>query len=642
MLFLIIIATFLYYLGFFTKEETLPLSKEFFSAESSLSSEQTLNLKGLSWIQSKIAERKPLSLEKRELDQLYQLKLDRGIHNLSTFSLYLTRQARQARQAGDLPRAFELATYASKFSPDLPQPYFEIARSRWQHRPFHLHEVLLDVLKGYRAKFRNFPATLTLLYRTFYHLSNALLMAFILFGIVVLWKYLSLYFHDIRRNLTQEISSLLLNGFKVFLLFLPFFLRFDLTWSLLFWSILLWGYIPLRERQFIVVFLILLVYLPFFLRTSSTFLNGPASDILLEMSEANHENWDKRTEEKLRAWSNSHSGDSHALFTLGLIEKRQGRYSQAEEFYLRAIDRDPNLSQAYSNLGNVYLAQKQIQQAIASYQRAIELDPEKGSYYYNLYRAYSQETFLSGKSDKAFQKARQLAPDLVQHYSTIEPTNINRLVIDEVLTPAMLWSRFWEQYIGKEGLLYRLFRAWFERVPSALPFLAPILFLAFLIGMTRYTRTKRFLTRCPMCGVATHRFYLGTWEAHEQEFVCFNCYRLFVQKEKLHPKIMEKKALQVQAFQKQDRLIGKLLSYVFVGFGDLWRGHSLKGLLLLTLYFVFLLKFLFWSGRVPGSILQHPFSWEGLLSWGSLFILFYFIIYRKEARRKPEFEVPVK
>lgn len=641
-LFLISIAALFYYLGFFTKQETLPLSKEFFSAETSLSAEQALNLKGLGWVQSKIAERKPLALERRELEQLYQLKLDRGIRNLSTLSLYLTRQAGQARRAGDLPRALELATYASKLSPDLSQPYFELARTKFKHRPFHLHEVFLDLLKGFRATFRNFPVSLTLLYRTFYHLANAILMALIVFGIVILWKYLSLYFYDIRRNLTQEISSLLLNGLKVFVLFLPIFLRLDLTWAILFWCILLWGYVPGRERSFIVVFLILLVYLPFFLRTSSAFLNGPASDILLEMNEAIHENWDRKTEEKLKAWSISNSGDPYLLFTLGLIEKRQGRYAQAEDFYRRAIERDSNLSEAYSNLGNVYLAQKQIQQAIASYQRAIELDPERGSYYYNLYRAHSQETFLSGRSDKAFQKARQLDPDLVQHYSTIEPSNINRLVVDEVLTSGMLWSKFLEQYIGKEGILYRLFRAWFERIPSALPFLAPILFLAYLIGMTRYVRTKRFLTRCPMCGVATHRFYLGTWEAHEQEFVCFNCYRLFVQKEKLHPKIMEKKSLQAQSFQKQDRLTGKFLSYFFVGFGDLWRGHPLKGLLLLTLFFIFVLRFLFWMGRLPGSILQPPFSWEGLFSWGGLFVLFYILANRREYKRKPPFEVPVK
>ena len=43
----------------------------------------------------------------------------------------------------------------------------------------------------------------------FYILSNAILMTFIIFGIVVMIKYFPLYFYDIRKNLTQEISRLL-------------------------------------------------------------------------------------------------------------------------------------------------------------------------------------------------------------------------------------------------------------------------------------------------------------------------------------------------------------------------------------------------------------------------------------------------
>jgi len=640
LLFLVIILSLLYYLGFLTRKETLPLSKEFFSAESPSSGEQALDLKGVGLIKSKIAEGKPLSFDEKELDQLYQLKLDRGIRNLSALSLLLTRKAKQAREAGDLSRAIELATYANTLSPDVPQPYFELARSRFQNKPFQLDEVLPEILKGYRAKFRNYPASLTLFYHIFYIFSNAILMAFIIFGIVILWKYFPLYFYDIRRNLTQKVSILFVNGLKVFILFIPFFLRLDILWAILFWSILLWGYVPAKERQFAVVFLIVLVYLPFFLRTSSSFLNGPDSDIILEMNEANHENWDKGTEEKLKAWSLSRSDDLGALFTLGLVEKKQGRYPQAEDFYRRAIERDPNLSDAYSNLGNVYLAQKQIQLAIASYQRAIELNPDKGSYYYNLYRAYTQETFLSEKSDRAFQRARQLDPGLIQYYSAIDSSNMNRLVIDEVLNTQMFWSRFLDQYTGREGLLYRLFNAWFEGIPSALPLLAPILFLAFLIGMSRYSRAKRFLTRCPMCGSATYRFYLGASETPEQEIICFNCYRLFVQKEKLHPKIMEKKSLQAKSFQKQNHFTGKFLSYFLIGFVDLWRGDPLKGLLLLSLFFIFILRFVFWSGVLPESGLQSSFSYWGLFVWGGFFGLFYFISCRRVRRQKPEFEIP--
>jgi tetratricopeptide (TPR) repeat protein len=469
----------------------------------------------------------------------------------------------------------------------------------------------------------------------FYILSNAILMTFIIFGIVVMIKYFPLYFYDIRKNMTQEISRLLINSLKIFFLFIPFFFRLDMLWALFFWSVLLWGYVSKREKQFVLVFLIVLVYLPFFLRASSSFLDGTSSDIILEMNQTNHENWGRATEEKLRVWLVAHPNDPEVLFSLGLVEKRQGHYPAAEEFYRRAIQQDPQFSEAFSNLGNVYLAQKQTSLAIASYQQATDLNPNQGAYYYNLYRAYSQETFLSGKTDKAFQKARQLDPQLIDYYSMIDSPNLNRLVIDEGLTSKKLWKRFLDQFIGKEGFLFSLFKAWFEKIPSRIPFLAPILFLGFLMGMGRYSRTKRFLTRCPMCGSPTYRFYLGT---SDQEFICFNCYRIFIQKEKLHPKIVEKKSLQVRQFQKQNHFISRFLSFFFVGFGYLWREHTFKGLFFLFIFFIFVLRFAYWSGVMPSSLPQLFSTLWKWIFWGGLFLIFYILSVRQLYRLKPKFE----
>jgi len=227
----------------------------------------------------------------------------------------------------------------------------------------------------------------------------------------------------------------------------------------------------------------------------------------------------------------------------------------------------------------------------------------------------------------------------VDYYMNIDmpnrPTNLNRLVIDQVLTPQRLWKRFMDQFIGKEGLLFRLFKAWFEKIPSRIPFLAPILFLAFLIGMARFCRAKRFLTRCPMCGSPTHRFYLGS---SSEEFVCFNCYRIFIQKEKLHPKIVEKKSSEVRQFQKQNHSISKFINFFLIGFGYLWREHALKGLLLLFLFFVFILRFAYWNGAISSSYPQTFSTFWKWFFWGCLFVLFYIFSVRRLYRFESEVE----
>ena len=631
----IILLVLLYYLGLFSKQDTLPLSSDFFSARTYTERESTLDLKEIGFIKKRASE--PLPLTRKELEALYQTQLDRGVKNLPTVSLALLRKAKEARERGEIEKAQEWTTYAMKISPALSQPHVEMAKIYWKKNPFHLHQVFSEILKAQLKKFHDYPSLLRLTYHGLYLLSNAILMSFILFGIMILIKYLPLYFYDLRKNLTQELRSLLLNGLKVFVLFLPIFLRFDLLWSLFFWATLLWGYVPHREKKLIIFFLIVTTYFPFFLKSSSSFLNTPNSEILLEMNEANHGNWTRATEEKLRAWIRTQPNDSEVLFTLGLIAKKQGQYAQAEEYYRKAIEYQPRFSQAFSNLGNVYLAQKQIPSAISAYQQAIQIDPHKGAYYYNLSRAYSQETFLSGKIDRTFQKARELDPALIDFHSmVVDSPHMNRFVIDESLTTRTLWERCLHQFMGKEGFLYLLFKAWFEKVPSVIPFLAPILFLTFLIGFSRYARARRFLTRCPMCGSPTHRFYL---ETQKQEFVCFNCYRIFVQKEKLHPKIMEKKSLQAKAFQKEEQVTRTFLSYLFTGFGYLWRGQSFKGLLLLFLFFIFILRFLFWSGLIPDTRLQPQSSPLLATLWGGLFLVFYLLNVWDLRRQKPSFEM---
>ncbi len=622
-IFIVLILSLLYYMGVLTREETLPFSKEFFSVESPASTDRAWDLK------------KSASLSRQELDQLYQLKLDKGIRNVPILSFLLIRQSEQAREKGDADRAIQMALYSITFLPDLPQPYFELARALWHQNFFQLHKILPEVLKGAAVQFQYYPSSLKLLYNVFYILSNAILMTFIIFSIVVMVKHLPLYFYDIRKNVTHETSRLLINSLKIFIFFIPFFLRLDMLWALFFWSVLLWGYVTKRDRQFIFVFLIVLVYFPFFLRSFSSFLDGGSSDIILEMNQTNHEDWGKTTEEKLRNWLVTHPNDPEVLFSLGLAEKRQGRYPEAEEFYRKAIQLDPKFSEAFSNLGNVYLAQKQTALAISSYQQATDLNPSKGAYYYNLHRAYSQESFLSGKVDRALQRAQQLDPQLVRYYMTIDAPHPNRLVIDEALTDQRLWKRFMDQFIGKEGFLFRLFKAWFERIPSRVPLLTPILFLGFLIGMARYCRAKRFLTRCPMCGSPTYRFYVGT---SDQEFICFNCYRIFIQKEKLHPKIVEKKSFQVRQFQKQDHLISRYLSFFLVGFGYLWREQVLRGLFFLFIFFIFILRFVYWNGVIPFPLPQLSFTVWRWIFWGGLFAIFYIFSIRRLYQFKSKFE----
>jgi hypothetical protein len=628
----VLIFSLLYYVGLLAKKETLPFSKEFFSVETAPSDDRPFDPQGV-WGQKAQGSGKKAPTRK-EIEQLYQLKLDKGVRNLPVLSEWLNREAGRARERGDSNEAVALATYAIKFSPDLPQTYYELARILWFQSPFQLHKVFAEIYRGQVAQFRHYPSSLNFFYNLLFILCNALLMTFVVFGIVVMAKYLPLYFYDLRRNLTQTVTGLILTSVKVLVLLIPFFLRLDILWALMFWSIFLWGYVMKRERVILLIFLVLLVYTPFLLRSASSLLDGPHSEVILQMSQANQEDWDRTLEKKLEGWLSDHPYDADVLFTLGLLGKREGRYGQAEEWYKKSLQQSPQFGEALSNLGNVYLAKGQVEMAIASYQQAADIYPNNGAYYYNLYRAYSQETFLSGKMSKAFEKARQLDPRLVDYCASIDSPNINRQVIDEVLTVRRLWKRLLSQFVGKEGVPYRLFMAWFGRIPSRI-YLLPVFFLGLLIGMSRYSQRKRFLNRCPMCGSPTFRFYEG---ASDQESICFNCHRIFIQKEKIHTKIKEKKSRQVSQFQKKNHRLSQFLSYFFVGFSDLWEGRFFFGLFLLFLFFIFVFRFVYWDGAVRLSLSQPSLAFVRGILWGGLFIAFYLLSIRRVYRLKPMYE----
>jgi hypothetical protein len=119
---------------------------------------------------------------------------------------------------------------------------------------------------------------------------------------------------------------------------------------------------------------------------------------------------------------------------------------------------------------------------------------------------------------------------------------------------------------------------------------------------------------------------------------------MFIQKEKLHPKVVEKKSYQVQEFQKQNHLISRFLSFFLVGFGYLWSGQVFKGLFLLFVFFIFISRFVYWSGAIPSPFPQLSLTLWRWIFWGGLFLIFYILSVRQihllESKYKTEKERP--
>ncbi len=135
----IIVFSILYYMGVMTKKETLPFSKDFFTVETP-SAEQPLDIKDVWPSKGRASGQKVPTLSSKELDQLYQMKLDRGLRNIPILSFFLIRESQEARRAGDDDLSVRLANSSIKFSPDLYPTYFELAKARWHQNAFQLRQ----------------------------------------------------------------------------------------------------------------------------------------------------------------------------------------------------------------------------------------------------------------------------------------------------------------------------------------------------------------------------------------------------------------------------------------------------------------------------------------------------------------------
>lgn len=66
------------------------------------------------------------------------------------------------------------------------------------------------------------------------------------------------------------------------------------------------------------------------------------------------------------------------------LDETPNTFAQAEALYRQALDLDPYLAIAYTNLGNICFRRQDDDAAVAMYHRALEVDPKQAEAHYNL------------------------------------------------------------------------------------------------------------------------------------------------------------------------------------------------------------------------------------------------------------------
>ncbi len=83
-----------------------------------------------------------------------------------------------------------------------------------------------------------------------------------------------------------------------------------------------------------------------------------------------------------------HPGSATAHYNLGLAYTVSSRVRQAEEAYLKAVELDPDLVQAWVNLGGIRLMRWDFKGSLAANEEAVRRRPELAEAHFNMGQAY--------------------------------------------------------------------------------------------------------------------------------------------------------------------------------------------------------------------------------------------------------------
>ena len=565
----------------------------------------------------------------KELEEIHRIQLDKGIRNLPLFATVLIREGLAASDRGAWEEALALCNAATILAPDLPYGYFALARVYWSESKLRLDRVVAEYVKGYSAFIKNFKLAFVDFADYVYVIGQSVLLAFLLYSFILFLKYFSSFIEALSRNFRIQVFQIVIAVVKMVAILLPFFLQLNLIWAFMYWSLLYLVYMEKRERVVVGLFLVLIVYVPQGMDVFSHVLDHSAPP-LLNIYKANEEIWDHGLKQDLIRGLEANPRDAKILFTLGLINKREGDYKKAEYYYQQLISNDSSDAKAMTNLANVRLAMGRVDEAIELNNKAIDLNSRRASFYFNLFRAITRKSTALIKTDVSLQRATELDPKLIHHYLKIESDNMNRFVIDETLSALSLWKdgiyQVMEKWINPKWFV----SAWIGPLSARWRLVSPLLFLVLMVALWIVGNRRGGIRKCGLCGSPSRRVYPRKVEG---DFICLGCYRLFVKKESLTPKLKGKKMARVKAYRKRAELVSRILSLFSLGGGHVWRNYTVRGVILLFIFSLFIIRRVHWHGLIRDSeIIPISFPLSSEAFFIGLFALFYFISLRGISR----------
>jgi tetratricopeptide (TPR) repeat protein len=286
--------------------------------------------------------------------------------------------------------------------------------------------------------------------------------------------------------------------------------------------------------------------------------------------------------------------DGLTALAKGLQFRRLNRLDKAAEQFRLALKLSPFDERPLVDLGNISFFEDKFDAAMDDYKKAVEINPSSVEAHYNLAQA-SREKLLFEEGEKHYQDAKNLDPDLTEHYTNQTAKEGGLRVVD---TPVRLTEALSRALVFRDESVMRRSDELFTRIWGVSISSAPLIGLLFgavlaLLSPKAYIRKIAF--SCGICGRAIcqscqkHIFHLR---------VCQQC--------SIDNKDVKRFSELRQIQQRRDRQMtaARFMTLLAPGSGHLFLMRSLRGVLFIFVFSIVLLGLL--RIEVPFAV---PYGW---------------------------------
>lgn len=427
-------------------------------------------------------------------------------------------------------------------------------------------------ISSLKGLFTLWPFISTLLGNGYFIVITATILTLFLIAVCLLIKYTPNLFHDFRNNTDSDIPKLGLILWLAFIVLIPAFFDAGPLWYVLWWFIILWGYLNKAERRIVFVFISIVFMSSWISHIGAGFITYAQTHVNKEIFSIDHHIGSTQDTLAITSWNQNNSADAEPLNTKALLEMKKGNHKDAVTLLSRGLDLEPNNNRYYNHLGIALAGLERTDQATKAFNNAITLDPDNIIYLYNISRLY-QTTYNLYEAEQSIAKASSIDPKRVRYYLDYEEKNPeNRYILEQTPVKRLLARQMGpsDDLKAAADALWDMNFGILSRNSAIYISLSSILVL-FLLG---HIPEDKFIKRCNRCG---NLYYAGT-ESKSGHPMCLQCHWIETKAKKQMNSIMHTKAEEIKQFRIDNTANTAKLEYILPGFGSVVGNRTIKGI----------------------------------------------------------------